>query len=191
MRVYILFLITFFAAVSCSDPNEAKRQYLSAEIERIGKNYQLAAQELPSKQQRVNFLQEKLQEQNAELADYNRKFNAYIMDHKMAVAAIAAGVGGTAIAYDPNNEFSDEVQVVSGIVGLFAVAWALGNMEEVAQVADQLAQADQYVKSLKAQIESNQIELTNLSDGINKIKVNLESIQAEYDLRNAELAALR
>jgi septal ring factor EnvC (AmiA/AmiB activator) len=190
-RHHIWLGFLFFAIASCSDPNEARRQFLLTELQQLEHNYSLIAQEMASKQQQVSFLQQKLQQQRSELADYNRQVEAYISNHKMAVAALAAGVGGAAVAYDPNNEFSDDVQAVAGLVGLVAGIWALNNMEEVSQVADQLMQADRYVKSLEAQIESTQSELNSTSEPIAQLQNSLNSMQTTYNARKTELESLR
>jgi len=190
-RRIALFFLVVAAIAACSDPNAEKRQYLLTEMQQLENRYSLVSQELTNKQQRINFLQQKLQEQRAELADYNRRVEAYIMDHKMAVAALAVGIGGAAVAYDPNNEFSDDVQGVAGLVGVVAGLWALGNMEEISQVADQLMQASHYVESLEAQIKSNQTELNNASEPIATLQSSLNSIQATYESHKAELESLR
>ena len=179
------------AAISCSDPNAARKQFLITEMQQLENNRSLVSQELSAKQQRVNYLQQKLQEQRSELADYNRRVEAYILNHKMAVAALAVGLGGAAVAYDPNNEFSDDVQGVAALVGIIAGVYALNNMQEISEVADQLMQADRYVKSLEAQIELTQADLNSASEPIATLQSSLNSMQATYESRKAELASLR
>ena len=192
MRLQCIWLVgTLLVISSCSDPNEARRQFLLTEMQQLEHNYSLLAQDMASKQQQVSFLQQKLQQQRFELSDYNRQVEAYILNHKMAVAALAAGAGGAAVAYDPNNEFSDDVQGVAGIVGIVAGFYALANLEEVSQVADQLMQASRYVKQLEAQIESTQNELNMASEPISRLQSSLNSIQTAYNVHKEELESLR
>jgi hypothetical protein len=44
------------------------------------------------------------------------------MDHKMAIAALALGVGGAAVALDSTNEFSSDAKTMAGIGAFIAAA---------------------------------------------------------------------
>ena len=65
----------------------------------------------------------------------------YLLNHKMAVAAIAAGVGGTGVVLDDKNEFSGDIKAVAGTVAVLGALWAIANYDEVVEVADRLMEA--------------------------------------------------
>lgn len=193
-RICLIGMIVMLSSVllsSCTDPKEARRQFLLTEMRQLEHNYALVAQDMASKQQHVGFLQNKLQQQRSELSDYRRQVEAYISNHKLAVAALAAGAGGAAVAYDPNNEFSDEARGTAALVGLVAGFYALSNHEEVLQVADQLMQADRYVTQLEAAIVATQAEISVASEPINQIQSSLGSMQTTYNAYKTELESLR
>jgi peptidoglycan hydrolase CwlO-like protein len=106
---------------------------------------------------RVAALEATVAASTARLEDYRDRIRrhesatmAYMLNHKLAVAAVVAGVGGAEVALDPDNAFTSDAQVVGGVVALLAAAWAVGNMPEVLEVADALAQADSHYKQLQA-----------------------------------------
>ena len=93
----------------------------------------------------------------ARLEDYRDRIRrhesatmAYMLNHKLAVAAIVAGVGGAEVALDPDNAFTNDAKIVGGVVALLAAAWAGANMPEVLEVSDALVQADSQYKQLQA-----------------------------------------
>lgn len=189
MKIFALSVM--FLLASCADPNAAKKQMLLSEIQQIQSNYSLLSQNVLARQQKIAFLSQKLTEQRTELAEYESRVKAYLLNHKMAVAALALGLGGTAVAYDPNNEFSDDAQQIAGIGAILAGLYAINNFSEVAEVADQIAQADSHVKSLTSQIAASEKQISIESEPLAQQQQSLALFQQQYDQRNSELARLR
>lgn len=75
---------------------------------------------------------------------------AYMMNHKLAVAALVAGVGGVAMAVDNGSTLDQQSREIAGLVGAFAVIWAIANHEEVLAVADKVTQSASHLKDLEA-----------------------------------------
>jgi chromosome segregation ATPase len=140
------------SSTAAEDELAAQRRALQAELE----GYQLQRNSVVSeinalKQHFAGYYTEK-QHLESELEDYRRKVKAYLMDHKMAVAAIVLGVAGTDVAIDKDNEFSEEAEEYAAIGATIAVIYALANMEEVSKVFDVINQADSYVKDAENRI---------------------------------------
>lgn len=89
----------------------------------------------------------------AERARHDTAVTAYLMNHKMATAAIVAGVGGTGVALDSSNEFSEEAEQIGAGMATMAAIYAIANFEEVAEVTNEMANAsviqEQYLQRLK------------------------------------------
>ena len=119
--------------VGCDSGSSAGNSAASSFVSTDAHNARLE-QELGQIRQEVIRLQ-------SEKARHKIAVDNYMMNHKMAIAAIGAGVGGAAIAIDADNEFSDEAQTAASVVGLAATIWGLANFEEVSSVASELAKA--------------------------------------------------
>ena len=135
----------------------------------------------------VDFSRRKFQLES-ELTDYERKVEAYLMNHKMAVASIVAGFGGSAVAMDTSNEFTTEMKEVAAIVGVIGAVYALFNMDEIIEVGDVLMQADTNVKNIERAIDNVQhkVRFTKTSIRNKELKVNeLETVvfRAKAELR--------
>lgn len=188
-KVFVIALLLILAA--CSDPNAARKQALLSDMQQINNEYKLLEQALTVKQQKIDFLDLQLTKHNAELSDYKRKFNAYMLDHKMAFIALAAGLGGAAVAYDANNEFSAQAQEFGTVAAVIAGMYALDNSSEVAEVADQLMQANIYVKALNNQILETQNVIYAESEPIAQQQHSMQTLVAKYKLHDDELKSLQ
>jgi hypothetical protein len=193
MKMVPIFLVlvasVFF--VSCADPNSAQRQLLISELKEVDSNRALLSQAVSSRKSRVASLDQRLIKQRSNLIDYQERVKAYMMNHKMAIAAIGAGAGGTGVAIDPNNEFSDDAKVMGGVVAFIALAYALENMQEIAEVADQLTQADSHVKSLERQISNTMNSLRTEKSQLGQEAKELLVANSRLSEVRFELGALR
>jgi len=107
-------------------------------------------------------------------ADHQTKVNDYMMDHKMAIAALAAGVAGAGVALDEQNEFSDDAKTLGGVTAFIAGIWALANHEEVIEVADRMAKASAMQTDYKNRIDRMKQRVVNLNSQVSQEKLNLD-----------------
>lgn len=187
----VLLVVAAISLQACADPNAAKKRALAADIERLGNDYSLLSQSVSAKALSVADVERRLASQQSELSDYKRQVSAFMMDHKMAVAALAVGAGGAVVALDPDNAFTDEAQAMGGLAALFAGAYAFGNAEEVAGVADQLFQADRFVKTLEEQISETTTTNATLSQELSQAQGALRDLAATLERARTEFDALQ
>jgi anti-sigma factor RsiW len=90
---------------------------------------------------RVAKLQQTLDEMTARSNELDTRVHQYMMEHKEAVIALAAGVGGSGVALDSSNQYSDEARMVGGIAAGLALVWAVQHPDEIREVAESLATA--------------------------------------------------
>jgi hypothetical protein len=179
------------ALAACSDPNASRKQLLQGEMQLLESNYALQSQQLLAARQRVSDISLGLQRHKAELADLERRVSAFLMNHKMATAAILAGAAGGVVAIDSNSEFSDELQGAGAVVGVVALIWAANNMEEVIEVASTLAQAEQASTVIKARISEDSQTLSRVNQQTAVLQQQLAAVQADYEQRRVALQNLQ
>ncbi len=107
-------------------------------------------------------------------ADHQTRVNEYMMDHKMAIAALAAGVAGAGVAFDESNEFSEDAKGLGGATAVIAGLWALANYEEVIEVADRMAKASAMQNDYKNRIDRMKQRVITLNSQVSQEKRNLE-----------------
>ncbi|MBL8331041.1 MAG: hypothetical protein JNJ71_19545 [Rubrivivax sp.] len=144
--------------IGCTDPRvaerEAQRAQLSSQLVEADAGYLLAVQAVAGHQQRLEGLQQSAADIDGRRRELDRNVEAFMLNHKMAVAALVAGVAGGQVAFDSNGSYSAEARDVAAVVGLLAVGWALFNMDEVMHVASELAKADSFSTQLRREQES-------------------------------------
>jgi hypothetical protein len=124
------------------------------------------------------------------LNESNASVEGYILDHKMAVAAIAAGVGGTGVSLDASNSYSDEVKQLASALAVVAGIWALGNMDEVSGVVKTLNQADAHVRTLKVVIAQTSVAIEKQGAAIQESQNQLNAIAQQSSTLQRELNKL-
>src|SRR5690606_13691547 len=176
---------------ACGDPDAARRQILMSQLQENDEFRSVLTQTIAGRRSKVAYLEQRLSQQRSALENFRGRVKAYMMDHKLAIAAIAAGLGGAGVALDPANEFSAEARQIGGLVAVGAALYALANAEEVAQVADQLVQADAHADTLQGQIDSTLQELrSELFQLQEEERQFAAAAQRSQELRS-QLAALR
>ncbi len=175
---------------ACTDPNAARRQQLATEMEILTEQISVASQAVEHERDKITFFESQMRVKEAELADYRGKVNAYLLNHKMALAAIALGVGGTSVAIDTSNEFSQDAQAAASIGAFFAGMYALSNAEEVAEVADVLMQADSRIKTLESEISGFQSNYSTEMPLLAEREKSLQTLNAQYLTLKSEVDAL-
>ncbi|MGE3276491.1 MAG: hypothetical protein AB7O67_15365 [Vicinamibacterales bacterium] len=184
-------LLCLCGATACTDPNAARRQALTSDVQRLSADYSVLSHSIAVRTARVADAQRRVEGMQAELADYRRRVNAFMMNHKMAVAALALGGGGAAVALDSSNSFSRDARAIGGVAAFLALAYAIDNADEVANVADQLFQADRYVKALSQQIAELSSAHASESQLLAQEQSALQELQGTLDDTRAELERLQ
>lgn len=177
-------------AAGCTDPNAARRQALTSQLQQADSSFALANQAVAERQRKLALLDQQVMQTRAEITDYRAKVEAYMGNHKLAIAAIAAGFGGTRILADDSNAFSDSAKGMAAIATFIALAYAFTHMDEIAEVTDTLTRADRDVKQLESklstQIQARDGERAQLAQE----QTALLQASAETDRLRTELQAL-
>jgi hypothetical protein len=91
---------------------------------------------------------------------------------------------------DANNEFSDEMSVAGGVAAAIAAFWALGNMDEVVEVADKMIQADAHIKSMEQDIAQLEQGAAQRMPVLRSKEQALAALQKDYEGVRSELSSL-
>jgi hypothetical protein len=164
------------ALVSLLQENDGSRNALNRTIE--GRRSQVA------------YLDQQVTRQSHELAQFRARVEAFMMDHKMAIAALVIGGGGIGVALNEGNAFTPDEQWLGGIAAFLAIAYALGNAEEVVFVADQLIQADAHFKRLERQLHGTAGQLQAERTQLQQEEQQLAALVQKSGEIRAQLAAL-
>lgn len=183
-------LLLFALLSSGSGCNANPRTEVQAQIADLDNQRETVRQALSNQQSTFEAMNQRLRSQNAELDEYNARIQGYILDHKMAVAAIAAGVGGAETALSENNAYSEDVKEVGGIVALLAVAWAAEHMDEVSDVVKNLNYADAHVRTLNAGIQQTVSAMNHQQAEIQASQNNLAQLDQRGSVLQAHLAQM-
>lgn len=177
-------LLSILLVEACLDPEAARRNAVTRDLEsersaliaRINA-LSIAADELAVQYQRYG----------NDIERHRIATKAYMMNHKLAVAALLSGAVSTAVAIDPESSFTGEMQVVAGGVALLIGAWAVSNAAEVMEVADVLVQADSHLRSLEAAASDIASQWQSKNADLGLARGQLGAI----DFRLAELRAVQ
>jgi len=168
--------------------NVTEKMHLQSQINDLAGQKQSLARTAVQQQAGVEALNQRLNVQAAELSEYRSKIVGYMMDHKMVVIALAAGVAGAGVALDSNNSFSEDAKNVGGWAAAVAAIYALANLGEVSDVLNNLNQADTHVHVLEAgmaqtrsQIQQQQLGLQSINNQLAEITQKVENLQARLD----------
>lgn len=181
-------------AVACTDPREqrrsAQRTALTSQLQETDAAYAQAVQAMQAHSRQLQALQDERSGLQSQAARLKREVQTFMMDHKMAVAALAAGVAGTGMALDDSGQFTDEARTVAGVVGIVAVGWALFNMEEVAQVASELMKAEAMAKALADRQRAVASALADEQAALQQAQALHQQVQGRLATLRTALAAL-
>ncbi|WP_395752135.1 hypothetical protein [Prosthecobacter sp.] len=157
---------------------EAARQARRLEEQRIAAEKQarnrMILARIEGLESEISVLRRDMTATENQRADHQTRVTEYMMDHKMAIAALAAGAAGAGVAMDNNNEFSDDAKAIGGVTATIAVLWAIANHEEVLEVADCMAKASAVQTDYKNRISRMSQRVTTLHSQIAQEKRNLE-----------------
>ena len=137
----------------CTPLTGCEKIQLQSQIDDLNGQKQKLLETIRDQRAAVEALKERESIQEAELNEYQARVEGYMLDHKMAVAALVAGVGGAGVALDTSNSFSQDAKDVGGTLAAIAAIWALANLDEVSDVLKTLNEADAHVRTMQAQID--------------------------------------
>ena len=180
------------AASACTDSREvqratqlaSQRMALSSQLQEVDTARTLASQALAAQIRRVEVLGEVLAAIQYKAAAHQRAVRAFMLDHKMAVAALAAGAAGGPAALDDSGSVSQEAREMGAVVGMVAIGWALFNMEEVLQVASELVKAESAAQALAERAKT-------LAQALGSEREALQQSQAGYERAIQQVAGIR
>lgn len=112
--------------------NEARR--MEADAKR-----RVAVARIETLESELGSVRRSMAETESDMSEDETYFEAYLMNHKTAVAAIAAGAK-SADMFSGTKELSQDEQLGAAFLGLVGVGIGLSNMEEVKTVGDEMVQ---------------------------------------------------
>ena len=107
------------------------------------------------------------------------RFEAYCLNHKMATAAVLAGVTGIAVNVDDSKEISDSAKQAAGAVAVAAGVYFLFNAEECLAVADQMMQAAAAQKGFDARLAALRKQAADLESALRAENRRLAQARAD------------
>jgi septal ring factor EnvC (AmiA/AmiB activator) len=198
MKGFLNFVgIAFVAMVivgACSDgrtdAQATQRQVLASRLQENDGSRNLLVRTIEGRRSQVAYLEGQVARQRNEMTHYRGQVEAYMMDHKMAIAALVVGGAGIGVALNDGNTFTPDEEFVGGVVAFIAAAYALANAQEVMQVADVLVQADTHFRRLESQLGDLQHQLQNERTQLQLEEQQLAALNQQSDHLRTQLAAL-
>ena len=175
------------AISGCSDPNAERRQQLTMRMNSLQSKMELATQALVQERNRLAYFEREVLTKRGNLNTYKDKVRAYLLNHKMATAAIVLGVGGVAVNIDDQSNFSEDAKAAGAIGAVVAGIYAFNYPDEVLEVADVLVQADANVKHMETEIGQLQAQYSTETSAVQEkqnvvtaLGSQLSSLKNEY-----------
>ena len=97
------------------------RTQLEGRLNTLNSESGTVRQSVSDQQSALEALRQRLARERAELAEYNAGVQSYMLQHKLAVAAIVAGVAGTVPWQSDNQQYSQDAKEVALAVTAVAV----------------------------------------------------------------------
>ena len=157
-----------------------EQQKASAQLKQSQQEYELLNQSMIARQKIIADYTTQSNKLDAELSDFNRQVNLYVMDNKMEVLCM----GALGMSLDESNQYSKDVKNLATAtslgcgIGVISDGKFAGN---VGKVFNQLVRADQQVKSLKQQL--NEVR--------SKLNEETNTFEAEKSKSNALVSEIK
>ncbi|WP_221030501.1 hypothetical protein [Actomonas aquatica] len=176
-------------AKPAADQAAVRRQLALSQLTELdGQRYQLVSR-LNQQRNNVTELEQAITRQTRALRNYEVQVNSYLLDHKMAVACIAAGAVGGSVALDRTGRFSQEAKDISGGVAVIAALYALANAKEIYQVAKVITEADANYKQAEANLAAAQSRLQQERRALNTVETNHRQLTLKINQLRRQLQA--
>jgi hypothetical protein len=179
-----LLLLLGLSSLDLTGCNDGRRQQIDYQLQSLSTQTDQLNQRLSDQQSLLEATKQRLQVENAQLNEYNASVQGYMLQHKTAVAVIAAGLAGAGTTLASDNQFSEQAKEVGTIVAVGALLWAASNMDEVTEVFNNLNQADAHAKTLKA-------DIAQAAASIQQQTAAVQQSQQRLDLLAQRTAALQ
>ena len=186
-RATLTLLLALSTLAACDNP---KRLRLVAELNDLQSQADRLRQVTSDEQSALAAMNQRLVQQKADLANFTAGVRNYMLEHKLAVAALVAGLGGAATALDNTNVYSEDAKQLGSAVAVVAGIWALGNLDEVSQVLEALNRADAQVRGLQAAIAQTSADLKAQQSSIDQAQTQLLNVAAQRAALEQQLNAL-
>lgn len=174
----------------CAPTESAQHRALVSELSEVDAAIQRSSEAVSARNARIAALQQQLDGEQARRARYNQSLQSYMLNNKLAVAAIGLGLAGTSAALSDDGSVSQEGRAVGAGVGLLAAAYAIANADEVMSVFNELVKADAAMRAMKR----NEQELTDTiaveGAALEREKARLADIRARAEQVRSALATV-
>jgi septal ring factor EnvC (AmiA/AmiB activator) len=173
MRAPVRFVALCVVLLAC---NGEKRR-LQEKLTVLEQKRASLAQALDQRKNTVRDTTHRLEALSSELTTYNTEILSFVAAHRIAAECIRASRS----TWDRNNSFSHDVSTATRF-GTVLCNVALLNAQfsqEVGRVADKLGEADEHVRSLKAQIAEAEGALTVDRAAVEKSQAAVDDAAAE------------
>jgi chromosome segregation ATPase len=157
---------------------------VTGQLQSAAAEYAALTQGLADTQRRASQHQAERDELQQKLAQMEREAESFMMSNKLAVAALALGFGGGAVALDDSGRFTESARQLGAALSLAAAAYALFNAAEVAQVADVLMRLETMSSSLTGRIQTVESAASAARD-------EAQNLQARRDAMGQRASELR
>ncbi len=135
-------------------------------------------------------LEQRLRAGQQELAEYNSSVDAYMLQHKMAVAALVAGVAGAVPWLEEDGKFSQDAKELGAALTMLAALWAVTHMDEVSEVLGTLNEADVHARNLQAAIDQTAEAVSQQQGNLRQAQARFAAASGEADSVKVQLARL-
>ena len=189
-RVFALLLLLSSWGIfltGCRDPHRVE---LESRLDALNNQSSSTSQKLSDEQSSLVSLQQRLGSQRTALNDYNASVQNYMLQHKMAVAAIVAGVAGAVPWMDENNKYSQDAKELGFAVTAIALIWASQNMNEVSEVLGNLNEADAHRKGAQAEIDQTIQAVQQQQVSIDRLKGKQSELSQQIEAVKGDLSRL-
>ncbi len=113
-----------------------------------------------------------------------------MLQHKMAVAALVAGVAGAVPWLEENGKFSQDAKDMGAALTVLAALWAVTHMDEVSEVLGTLNEADVHARNLQAAIDQTAQAVTQQQSNLRDAQSRYAASSGEADSVQVQLAHL-
>jgi outer membrane murein-binding lipoprotein Lpp len=152
----IALLLAFLFLTAC---DSQKKMQLRAQLTTLQVEVDSLRQAASDQESALAAAGQRLTQQNTDLNNFNTTVVSYMLDHKLAVAALVAGLGGASAALDGSNAYTDQAKQLGSAIAVVAAIWAIGHADEVGQVLQVLNRADLQVRGLQSAVTQTSLHL--------------------------------
>jgi len=186
----LLLLVCMVLPTTGCQSNDQQKVELQSQLDSLSSQCTSVRQAVADQQSTLEALNQRLNQERAQLQEYNAGVQSYMLQHKMAVAALLAGVAGTVPWMNGNDTYSEDAKEVGAAITAIAVIWAISNMDEVSEVLSTLNQADAHVHSLQAQIDQTSSAIGQEQAGIRQTQERLGMLSQKTAAVQQQLSQL-